>query len=332
MLELPTMTTAAAPPPVGTLDFLWLEVTGKCNLRCVHCYADSGPQRPLHEYMSLQDWKDILDQAAALRCRAVQFIGGEPTMYPELPSLIERARAVGFETIEVYTNGTHFKPRLKESFLHNRVDLAFSIYAENAGVHDVVTQQNGSFERTLESIRWALASGLSVRAAIIEMDANAGHTVRAQELLRAMGVTKIGVDRVRGVGRGKTDQPKETQLGELCGACTRGRLAVTASGEIFPCVFSRFWPVGHVREHLRSVVEGIPLRTFQQAMWADRGSHQAQADCNPTCEPASPCGPDLTKPCRPEQYCLPNGNAQCLPDAQCGPDRPCNPWRTPGPS
>src|SRR2546430_1591085 len=81
------------------LDFLWLEVTGKCNLRCVHCYADSGPQRHLHEHMSQEDWQDALDQAATLGCRAVQFIGGEPTMYPALPALIRRARELGFDTV-----------------------------------------------------------------------------------------------------------------------------------------------------------------------------------------------------------------------------------------
>src|SRR5262249_19633520 len=86
------------------LNFIWLEVTGKCNLRCVHCYAESGPQRQVHEYMTPRRWEVVLEQAAELGCRAVQFIGGEPTMYPGLAPLIERARRIGFGTVEVYTN------------------------------------------------------------------------------------------------------------------------------------------------------------------------------------------------------------------------------------
>src|SRR5262249_34957891 len=127
----PTASRDGAP----WLDLLWLEVTGKCNLRCVHCYADSGPQRRLHEYMTPEDWEDALDQAARLGCRAVQFSGGEPTMYPALPALIGRARALGFAAVEVYTNGTMFKPHIKDALLEHNVDLAFSVYAANSETH-----------------------------------------------------------------------------------------------------------------------------------------------------------------------------------------------------
>jgi MoaA/NifB/PqqE/SkfB family radical SAM enzyme len=137
--------------PAAPLDFLWLEVTAKCNLRCVHCYSDSTPQRPLHDSMTADDWNDMLEQAALLGCRAVQFIGGEPTMYPALGMLIERARELGFITVEVFTNGTIFKPKLKEVFLRHKVDLAFSVYASNSRTHDTVTKQVGSFDRTIAS-------------------------------------------------------------------------------------------------------------------------------------------------------------------------------------
>ena len=50
------------------LDFLWLEITPKCNLRCAHCYADSGPQRELSGEMTTDDWLRILAESAE-RCR-----------------------------------------------------------------------------------------------------------------------------------------------------------------------------------------------------------------------------------------------------------------------
>lgn len=290
-----------------SLDFLWLELTGKCNLRCKHCYADSSPERPLYEHMSEQDWEDIIDQAAVLGCRALQFIGGEPTMHPALPALIERARVRGFETVEVYTNGTMFHPRVKEAFIRHRVDLAFSVYAASPEIHDRVTQRRGSFERTLQSIRWALEAQLSVRAGIITMSDNAGETERTQETLRAMGVAHIGTDRVRGVGRGLSPNDPEAQLDELCGACANGKLAVTASGQIFPCVFSRFWPVGHVRETLQSAIEGVPLIEFTNRMAGTPAGRKRERI--PDCPPNHPCKP------------------QCRPNMEpCDPLWPCDPW------
>jgi len=330
MLELAHAGAPSSVPaagPTSQLDFIWLEVTGKCNLQCVHCYAESGPQRRLHQAMAPQDWHDVLGQAAALGCRAVQFIGGEPTMYPALPALIEQARQLDYEVVEVYTNGTAFKPRVKDAFLRYRANLAFSIYAEDAQTHDLVTRRPGSLQRTLASIRWALASGLSVRVGIIEMDENAGHAQRTKEMLRAMGVTQIGSDRVRGIGRGKKSHSTETQFNELCGGCAPGKLAVTATGEIFPCVFSRFWPLGQVRDGLQAVLQSHPLAGFQAALEAERKArlaHKLERGREMMCQP----GEDLPICCRPS--CAPKLNPppppDCMPTMVCGPEKPCTPW------
>jgi MoaA/NifB/PqqE/SkfB family radical SAM enzyme len=261
--------------------------------------------------MSGQDWENIIDQAATLGCRALQFIGGEPTMHPALPALIERARVRDFEMIEVYTNGTMFHPRVKEAFIKHRVNLAFSVYAADREIHDRVTQRKGSFERTLQSIQWALGSQLSVRASIIAMADNVGETERTQELLRAMGVTNIGTDHVRGVGRGSTqiDRSAEVQLDELCGACANGRLAVTASGQIFPCVFSRLWPVGHACETLQAVIEGVSLVEFTSRMAnAAATSAGRKRKRIPDCKPNHPCEP------------------QCIPNMDCEPVGGCKPF------
>jgi uncharacterized radical SAM superfamily Fe-S cluster-containing enzyme len=91
------------------LDLLWLEVTGRCNLRCTHCYADSSPDVKLDQGLGPADWIRIIDEAADLGCQRVQFIGGEPMLHPILPSLVAAARARAFEHIEIYTNGTFFR-------------------------------------------------------------------------------------------------------------------------------------------------------------------------------------------------------------------------------
>ncbi|WP_412769495.1 SPASM domain-containing protein [Mycobacteroides abscessus] len=58
-----------------------------------------------------------------------------------------------------------------------------------------------------------------------------------------LGVDNIRVDQNRGVGRGRT--PDSSQL---CGNCASGRVAVSPSGEVWPCVFSRWLPIGNVLE------------------------------------------------------------------------------------
>ena len=88
------------------LSFLWLEITRRCNLTCAHCYVESRPDLPLTDGMAFADWCRVLDDARALGCRRVQFIGGEPTLYPHLPRLLEHAVHAGFSQCEVFTNAS----------------------------------------------------------------------------------------------------------------------------------------------------------------------------------------------------------------------------------
>ncbi|GAA2127114.1 hypothetical protein [Streptomyces synnematoformans] len=57
------------------LRFAWLEVTGRCNESCGHCYADSGPQGT-HGTMTVPDWERTIRQLAEIGALDVQFIGG----------------------------------------------------------------------------------------------------------------------------------------------------------------------------------------------------------------------------------------------------------------
>ncbi|MEA2618560.1 MAG: hypothetical protein QOE72_4343 [Chloroflexota bacterium] len=79
------------------LRFLWLEITGRCQLRCRHCYSESGPDRG-HGSMRTGDWRRVLDEAADLGVSDVQFIGGEPTLHPDLPELIRHALGGGWRS------------------------------------------------------------------------------------------------------------------------------------------------------------------------------------------------------------------------------------------
>ncbi len=298
----------------GELDFLWMEITAQCNLSCIHCYADSSPARRLHGTLGFDDWREALRQAAELGCRRVQFIGGEPTLHPDLAKLIECARADGFTTVEVFTNGTIFTETVRESFLRHRTRLAFSVYSARAEIHDAVTQKKGSFARTMTSIHWAVRSGLPVRVAAVQMEANAGDLGQTRNMLEKMGVSSISSGPLREVGRGLHGKKVESRFDELCGRCWQKKLCLTPSGEIFPCVFSRFHPVGNLNQGLGNVLNSAKLDAFREELLSrrakqPRNAHPKGCVCDPDLEPL-PCDPDLEPlPCDPDLEPLP-----CDPD------------------
>jgi MoaA/NifB/PqqE/SkfB family radical SAM enzyme len=313
----------------GWLEFLWLELTAKCNLRCVHCYAESAPDRPLHQKLTLHDWKRALREGADVGCDNVQFIGGEPTLYPGLADLLHEARSNGYKTVEVYTNGTAFTARLKRAFADLGIDLAFSVYADDAAVHDAITLQKGSLARTTENIKWAVAAGLDVRAGIIRTALNANVVARTEKFLEGLGVRSIGVDRERGIGRAAGGSGASEPQDELCGRCWEGKLCVAPDGQVFPCVFARFCAAGTLDQGLRRILNGEKLLGFRKQM-SSGVTPKPSLQCVPL---GSPCSPDQYSPCLPmggPRPCVPQGGPctpqipPCVPEGRCTPNA-CRP-------
>jgi MoaA/NifB/PqqE/SkfB family radical SAM enzyme len=295
---------------LGGLNSISLELTNKCNLSCVHCYATSSPQEALYQGMTLEDWNRVLREAAAMGCETVRFIGGEPVAYPRLAELVVAAKGLGFKNLFLHTNGTHLAEGLRETLVECNVGLAFSVYAARPEVHDSVTLVRGSFARTMESIRWAISNRLKVHVSITRI-ADAAETDAAAALVRKMGVRSVGFDRVRRIGRGGGSSPQEN-VNELCGSCWQGKLCVSPAGAIHPCVFSRFRQVGSVSEGIEQAVASSVLRSFREEVYAIThessaagsdevcGPEEDPGPCNPEQKPG-PCGPETDPgPCEPE--------------------------------
>ena len=78
---------------------------GGCNFRCPYCHNGSLVRRDADELMTVNELLGFLDSRRG-RLQGVCISGGEPTLYPELPSLISEIRSRGFE-VKLDTNGTN---------------------------------------------------------------------------------------------------------------------------------------------------------------------------------------------------------------------------------
>jgi pyruvate-formate lyase-activating enzyme len=72
-----------------------------CNQRCIYC---DTPRDPLLR-LDPEDARARVGQMAALGLRRLMFVGGEPTVWDDLPALIEHARARGLDDVFIATNG-----------------------------------------------------------------------------------------------------------------------------------------------------------------------------------------------------------------------------------
>jgi len=90
-----------------------LEVTQRCNLHCAFCFAaqfdraaETSQVSPDPDLATLEGWYRGLLRASG-PCN-VQLSGGEPTLRDDLPAIVALGRELGFDFIQVNTNGLRF--------------------------------------------------------------------------------------------------------------------------------------------------------------------------------------------------------------------------------
>jgi MoaA/NifB/PqqE/SkfB family radical SAM enzyme len=228
--------------------------------------------------MGAHDWTDLADQAAAAGINMIQFIGGEVTLHPRFTQIMSHALGAGLD-VEVYSNLVHVTDEMWELFQAPRVSLAFSYFAKDAAAHNAVTGRP-SHKATRRNAEKAASLGIPIRAGVIDF----GHVQEAIEDLKSIGVTKVATDRVRHIGRGGDKSPAPA---ELCGRCGQDVAAVSADGDVSPCIFTRWLSAGNVRQTPLADILRSPQMAAALATIPPR-TVTAGCDPNEECPPGFP--------------------------------------------
>ncbi|GHB03833.1 hypothetical protein GCM10010305_53710 [Streptomyces termitum] len=185
--------------------------------------------------MTVRDWSNVIDQLADVGTLDVRFIGGEPTLYPSLPALIKHAhgRILG---IEVFSNMTHIRPELWDTFTEYGVKPATSYYSDTFEEHDRVPQLRGSHRKTRAHVQKALELGIPLRGGVVAVQAGQRVQEAARDLA-ALGVGTVGGDWTWAFGRASNGAAPT--VADLCGHCTHEKCAIGPTGDVWPCVLGR---------------------------------------------------------------------------------------------
>ena len=105
-----------------------IDVTNRCNLACPICFAHAGATGYLYEPTQEQIKEMLLNLKRNLPVptNALQFSGGEPTIREDLPDLIQMAKEVGIDHIEVNTNGIRISK--DPEYLKSLIDAGVSTF------------------------------------------------------------------------------------------------------------------------------------------------------------------------------------------------------------
>jgi len=130
---------------------LWIETTGRCNLKCVFCINKDLPPDQKKD-MDTGLYKKIIDEAAGNVYDVNLFHRGEPLLHPDITDMIAYAADRDIRT-RIHTNATLLNEELGRRIIYAGLDMiSFSFDGYTAEEHEK-NRKGADFERTLENIK-----------------------------------------------------------------------------------------------------------------------------------------------------------------------------------
>lgn len=253
-----------------------LDLTYRCNERCVHCYLDHED----HGEMTTAEIKHLLDEMADAGVFILTLSGGEIFLRKDFFEILEYARLERHFCVKLKTNAIMIREREAARIRDIGVEsIQISIYSHKPEVHDGITLVPGSLRRSLQAARFLKSQGLRVILANVLMVQNLADYTGVRALAEEMGlectldptitpmmdgdrsVLSLGVEN-NALRRLFHDKALVGDVGEFCSIaapadenalsalpCSAGHTTcyVSPYGDVFPCVQFPL-PTGNVRK------------------------------------------------------------------------------------
>jgi MoaA/NifB/PqqE/SkfB family radical SAM enzyme len=168
---------------------LFFHILTKCNLRCRHCYIN--PEQQGEKNLSLSTIKAWLDEFAPTSSTTnLIFLGGEPTLHPDLARAIKYARQRGFGSITVDTNGYLFHDILSKISPEDVDFFSFSLDGATRRTNDRI-RGKGSYDICKKGIRKAVDKGFATSLIYTVSTMNIDELEMMPSLITNLGINRF---------------------------------------------------------------------------------------------------------------------------------------------
>ena len=175
-------------------------ITRRCNLRCVHCYNDSGLGKSADE-MTTEKAKAVIDDLARFAVPSILFSGGEPLMRHDLFELIEHAIGKGVRTV-ISTNGTLIAEDTAKQIKQLGVSYVGISLDGIGAINDQFRGVTGAFEQAVQGIRNCQRAGVRVGLRLTLTQRNVQDIEGLFEFFEAEGIERVCFYHLVPSGRG----------------------------------------------------------------------------------------------------------------------------------
>jgi 12,18-didecarboxysiroheme deacetylase len=173
----------------------------RCNLRCIHCYADSENQRYTGE-LTTAEARTMIDDLAAFGVPVLLFSGGEPLMRRDMLELAAYAGSLGIRPV-ISTNGTLITAAKAEEIVAAGVAYVGVSLDGVRETNDYFRGVKGAFDLALRGIRNCVAAGQKVGLRLTLTRHNARDLPRIFELIEREEIDRACFYHLVYSGRGR---------------------------------------------------------------------------------------------------------------------------------
>ncbi len=177
-------------------------ITQRCNLKCVHCYAHAK-DKAFENELSTDEGKRLLDDLADFGVPVILFSGGEPLVRKDLPELAAYAVQKGMRAV-ISTNGTLISPKMARTLKEIGLSYVGISLDGMEAINDRFRGVKGAFKSALEGIKNCQAAGIKVGLRFTINKANVAEIPAIFDLLEEMDIPRVCFYHLVYAGRGST--------------------------------------------------------------------------------------------------------------------------------
>ena len=187
---------------------VFFHILTNCNLKCKHCYINKKQHgEKTLPIDTIEAWLEVF--VSKNKNANVIFLGGEPTLHPDLSLAIKKAKALGYNSITVDTNGYLFHDILSKVDPEEIDYFSFSLDGATRKTNDMIRGE-GSYDKCIAGIKKAILRGFTTSLIYTVSQMNFHELDRIAPLLKDLGVDRFFIQ-VIGI-RGKSAVNRQEKL------------------------------------------------------------------------------------------------------------------------
>lgn len=164
-------------------------MTRRCNLKCIHCYAQAKNQTFENE-LTTEEGKALIDDLSSYGSPVMLFSGGEPLMRPDLPELAAYAVEKGMRAV-ISTNGTLITKEIAKTLKEIGLSYVGISLDGMEEIHDRFRAVRGCFKDALDGIRNTQEAGIKVGLRFTINRHNVSEIPAVFDLMEEMDIPRV---------------------------------------------------------------------------------------------------------------------------------------------